>query len=82
MKYQNQAKKNKGKWFFTEYNSQAKKKIFFVEYESQADLKIHFVDYKSQSGWKNPSKKHLMYKNQTLQKRRKIKSNSLSKVLI
>ena len=37
------------------------RRIYFVDYKSQADLKIYFVDYKSQAGWKNSSKKHLMY---------------------
>jgi hypothetical protein len=32
-----------------------------VDYPSQSDLKIFFVKYKSQSGWKNNSKKHLLY---------------------
>jgi hypothetical protein len=36
-------------------------KIFFVKYESQADLKVYFVDYESRAGWKNNSKKHLLY---------------------
>lgn len=49
------------KVFSTEYSSQAKKKIFFVDYESQADLKIFFVKYDSQAGWRNNSKKQLLY---------------------
>ena len=61
VKYESQAGDNNGKWFFTQYESQAKKKIFFVDYESQADVKIFFVDYESQAGWKNSSKKALMY---------------------
>lgn len=61
VKYESQAGQNDGKWFFTEYESQSKKKIYFVKYESQSDLKIYFVEYESQSGWKNSSKKHLMY---------------------
>ena len=28
---------------------------------SQSDLKVYFVKYKSQSGWRNNSKKHLLY---------------------
>jgi hypothetical protein len=32
-----------------------------VDYESQADVKIFFADYESQAGWKNSSKKHLLY---------------------
>jgi len=32
-----------------------------VDYESQADLKIFFVDYESQAGWRNGSKKSLLY---------------------
>lgn len=61
VKYQSQATGNNGKWFFVDYVSQADKKIFFVPYESQADLKIFFVNYESQAGWRNASKKHLMY---------------------
>ena len=52
---------NKGLWYFVGYQSQSDKKIYFVDYESQADLKIFFVKYKSQSGWRNNSKKYLMY---------------------
>jgi len=48
-------------WYFVDYQSQSDKKIYFVDYESQADLKIFFVKYKSQSGWRNNSKKYLMY---------------------
>jgi hypothetical protein len=59
--YESQAGNNDGKWFFVNYESQAKKKLFFVDYESQADLKIFFVDYQSQAGWKNSSKKQLLY---------------------
>ncbi|MFN5370202.1 MAG: DUF6150 family protein [Bacteroidia bacterium] len=59
--YESQAGDNNGKWFFTTYESQAKKKIYFVDYESQAQLKVYFVDYESRAGWKNASKKHLLY---------------------
>lgn len=59
--YQSQVRDNEGLWYFVESPSQSDKKIFFVEYESQSDLKIFFVKYKSQSGWRNNSKKHLMY---------------------
>jgi Family of unknown function (DUF6150) len=48
VKYESQAVSNEGKWFFVKYASQAKKKIYFVKYESQ-------------SGWRNSSKKSLMY---------------------
>ena len=61
VKYQNQASKNDGKWFFTDYQNQANKALFFVDYENQADLKIFFVSYENQAGWKNNSKRHLMY---------------------
>lgn len=61
VKYKSQSKGNEGLWYFVEYPSQSDKKIFFVEYESQSDLKIFFVKYKSQSGWKNKSKKQLLY---------------------
>ena len=36
-------------------------KVYFVKYENQADLKIYFVDYENQAGWRNSSKKSLMY---------------------
>ncbi len=61
VEYESQVKGNEGLWYFVEYPSQSDKKIFFVEYESQSDLKIFFVKYKSQSGWRNLSKKHLLY---------------------
>jgi hypothetical protein len=59
--YESRAGKNDGKWFFVDYESRADKKIFFVDYESRADLKIFFVDYESLAGWRNASKKSLMY---------------------
>ena len=59
--YQSQSKGNEGLWYFVKYSSQSDKKIYFVDYPSQSDLKIFFVKYKSQSGWKNNSKKHLLY---------------------
>ena len=61
VKYESQTGKNDGKWFFVDYESRADKKIFFVDYQSRADLKIFFVDYQSRSGWKDNSKKHLLY---------------------
>ena len=45
----------------TKYKSEAKKKLFFVNYKSEADIVIYFTDYKSEAGWRNNSKKHLMY---------------------
>ena len=59
--YQSQSKGNEGLWYFVKYPSQSDKKIYFVDYPSQSDLKIYFVKYKSQSGWRNNSKKHLLY---------------------
>jgi hypothetical protein len=59
--WQNQADKNEGRWFFTNYANQADKKIFFVKYANQADLKIYFVKYENQAGWNNKSKIQLMY---------------------
>ena len=59
--YQSQSKGNEGLWYFVKYPSQSDKKIYFVDYPSQSDLKIFFVKYKSQSGWRNNSKKHLLY---------------------
>jgi hypothetical protein len=59
--YESRAGKNDGKWFFVDYESRADKKIFFVDYESRADLKIFFVDYESRAGWRNASKKSLLY---------------------
>ena len=35
--------------------------VYSVEYKSDADLVIFFADYKSDAGWKNASKKHLLY---------------------
>lgn len=48
VKYESRVGENQGKWFF-------------VDYESRADKKIFFVDYESRTGWKNKSKKHLLY---------------------
>ena len=59
--YSSQVRGNEGLWFFVDYSSQADKKIYFVEYSSQADLKIYFVEYRSQAGWRNNSKKYLLY---------------------
>ena len=59
--YQSQSKGNEGLWCFVKNPSQSDKKIYFVDYPSQSDLKIYFVKYKSQSGWRNNSKKHLLY---------------------
>ena len=60
-KYKSEAEDNKGLWFFVKYKSEAKKKLFFVNYKSGADIVIYFTDYKSEAGWRNNSKKHLMY---------------------
>ena len=59
--YQSQSKGNEGLWYFVQYRSISDKKIHFVDYPSQSDLKIYFVKYKSQSGWRNNSKKYLLY---------------------
>ena len=61
VKYGNQAVVSDGKWCFTKYENQSQKKIYFVQYENQADLKIYFVEYENQAGWKNNSKKSLLY---------------------
>ena len=53
--YKSDADANKGIWHFVKYKSDAKKKIYFV------DLVVFFTDYKSDAGWRNNSKKHLMY---------------------
>ena len=42
-KYSSDASGNDGKWYFTEYSSDAQKKIFFTEYSSDADLKIYSI---------------------------------------
>ena len=60
-KHKSDADANKGIWYFVKYKSDAKKKIYFVDYKSDADLVVYFTDYKSDAGWKNNSKKHLMY---------------------
>ena len=52
---------NDGKWFFVDRSSYAQKKIYFVDRESYADLKIYFVDRESYAGWRNLSKKSVMY---------------------
>jgi hypothetical protein len=60
-KYESNADGNEGDWYFCDYESQSDKTIYFVDYESQAELKIYFVEYESQAGWKNSSKKQLLY---------------------
>ncbi len=59
--YKSDASGNNGLWFFCEYKSDADKTIFLCDYKSDADLIIYFSDYKSDAGWKNSSKKQLMY---------------------
>jgi hypothetical protein len=61
VKFNNQAVKNEGLWFFTQYANQADKKIFFVQYANQADVKIYFVEYQNQAGWNENSKKAYFY---------------------
>lgn len=43
------------------YANQADVRVLVVEYENKADLKIYFVSYPNQAGWRNASKKHLLY---------------------
>ncbi|MDG1176247.1 MAG: DUF6150 family protein [Flavobacteriales bacterium] len=61
VKYSSQAKGNEGKWFFTDYKSDANKTIFFTKHQNEADLKIYFTEYASEAKWLKNSKKHLMY---------------------
>ena len=65
------------KIYSVDYESRADVKVFVVDYESRADLLVYkekyesrakgndgnwfFVDYESRAGWKNSSKKHLLY---------------------
>jgi hypothetical protein len=51
------------KVFSVDYENQADVKVFVVNYENQADLKVYKVkyDYENQAGWKNSSKKSLLY---------------------
>ena len=39
----------------------ANKKIYFEDAEYKAELKIYFVDAEYKAGWKNASKKQLLY---------------------
>jgi hypothetical protein len=52
---------NEGVWYFESVASRADKSIYFEDVASRADLKICFTDVKSRAGWKNASKKSLMY---------------------
>ena len=61
VEYKNQAKGNKGLWYFVDYPNQADKKVYFVDYANQSDLKVYFVNYSNQSGWKKKSKMQLFY---------------------
>jgi lipocalin len=56
------AKDNNGVWYFCKSAYQADRKIYFVDNEYQADLVIFFTDKEYRTGWKDASKKHLMYK--------------------
>jgi len=55
------AEGNEGLWFFEDSKYDAKKKIYFVDSKYDADLIIYFVDSKYDAGWRNNSKKQLMY---------------------
>jgi len=48
-------------FYSVNYKSDAKVKVFVANYKSDADLVIFFADYKSDAGWRNQSKKHLLY---------------------
>ena len=52
---------NDGRWYFTNADYKAEKKIYFVDADYKADLKIYFVDAGYKAGWKDNSKKHLLY---------------------
>ncbi|MDE6330611.1 MAG: hypothetical protein K2L83_07890 [Muribaculaceae bacterium] len=52
---------NKGLWCFQDARYNADKTIYFTDHEYQADLKVYFTDRKYKAGWKNASKKYLMY---------------------
>lgn len=52
---------NEGLWFFVSSKYDANKKIFFVDSKYDADLVVFFVDSKYDAGWRNSSKKQLMY---------------------
>lgn len=45
----------------TKYKSEADLVVYKCKYKSEADIVIYFTDYKSEAGWRNNSKKHLMY---------------------
>mgnify|MGYP006092692099 CR=1 FL=1 len=52
---------NQGVWYFESVKSRANKSIYFENVASRADLKICFTSVKSRAGWKNSSKKSLLY---------------------
>lgn len=45
----------------TKYKSEADLVVYKCKYKSEAKKKLFFVNYKSEAGWRNNSKKHLMY---------------------
>lgn len=45
----------------TKYKSEADLVVYKCKYKSEADIVIYFTDYKSEAGWRNNSKKNLMY---------------------
>lgn len=52
---------NKGLWYFVSSKYDAKKKIFFCDSKYDANLIIYFTDSKYDAGWRNNSKKSVMY---------------------
>ena len=61
VKSQFKAGDNDGKWFFVNSQFKSEKKIFFVNSQFKADLKIYFVSSQFKAGWKESSKKYLLY---------------------
>lgn len=49
------------KIYSVDHQYQADVKVYVTDSEYQADLKIYFTDHEYRAGWKNNSKKPLLY---------------------
>ena len=52
---------NEGLWFFCEEKKCADKIIYYVKFPKRAEMTVFFTYERSLAGWKNESKKFLMY---------------------
>ena len=60
-RYVAKAEENEGIWYIAPSAYQADKKVYFTDRPSEADFKVYFTDSKYRAGWRDSSKKPLMY---------------------